>query len=148
MTNENDKTVSLTFRGLEVEPSAVEQMLGLHASEIGKRGSPVRAGIRTPLKRSFASFSVKLDQETRLDQVIPLLLDHLGGVAKVTAAYQAVMPEFFELDIVWPVKSSDEQEGGFLPPAVISDLASLRCTLTFAFLGSAPFRVEAPLDIA
>jgi len=77
---------------------------------------------------------MNLDQETRLDQVIPLLLDHLGGVAKVTAAYQAVMPEFFELNIIWPVKSSDEQEGGFLPPSAISDLASLRCTLTFAFL--------------
>lgn len=127
------KGASLTFRGFEIDPLAIEQMFGVAASERGLKGEPVRLGASANLKRSFVRFFLPLE-EARLDQVVPALIDHLGGIGKVISVRQSVGPEFFEINVDWPVKSSDEQEGGFLPPTVISDLEKLRCTLTFAFL--------------
>jgi hypothetical protein len=128
------KTVSLTFRGFELSPCQIEEMLGVKASETGQRGAHVKPGVKAVLKRSFVRFAIELDSSSRLDQVVPALLHHVGGVERIKKVRDAVMPEFFELDIIWPVKSSDEQEGGFLPPSVLSDLSRLECALTFGFI--------------
>ena len=130
---EKRKIVALTFRGFEVAPIQIEEMLGIEANETGKRGDPVKPGVAAVLKRSFARFAVELDPRSRLDQVVPALLQHVGGLAAIEKVRNAVDPEFLELNITWPVKSSDEQEGGFLPATVISDLARMRCALTFGF---------------
>lgn len=127
------KVVALTFRGFEVDPCQIEELLGVKASETGLRGAQVKPGVKAVLRRSFARFAVTIDPHSRLDQVVPTLLQHVGGVERVKEARDAVAPEFFELDITWPVKSSDEQEGGFLPASVISDLSHLQCALTFGF---------------
>ncbi len=127
------KIAALTFRGFEVDPCQIEQMLGVKANDIGRRGSLVKPGVRTPLKRSFARFSIEIDINSRLDQVVPSLLAYLGGVEKIRSVRDVVLPEFFELDITWPVKSSDEQEGGFFPASVVSDLCHLQCAVSFGF---------------
>ncbi|ASR42749.1 hypothetical protein BEN78_04460 [Xanthomonas citri pv. mangiferaeindicae] len=93
----------------------------------------MRPGVKATLKRSFARFSLALDPNVRLDQVIPLLLDELGGLDRLIGVRDSVAPEFLEIDILWPVKNSEEQEGGFFPSSVISNLAGLRCSLSFSF---------------
>ena len=134
MNTVNNKEVSLIFRGFEFSPEHVEELLGVRASEKGVRGNPVRPGVKTTLKRSFARFSVALDPIVRLDQVIPLLLHELGGLDRLIGVRDSVAPEFFEIGILWPVKRSEEQEGGFFSSSAISDLAGLRCSLSFSFL--------------
>ncbi|RNF86388.1 hypothetical protein [Montanilutibacter psychrotolerans] len=128
------KVVSLTFRGFEIDPCQVEALLGVSASSVGRRGSPVKPGVETVLLRSFAKFAIELDAGCRLDEVVPSLLNRLGGVEKISQVRDAVSPEFFELDITWPVKWSDEQEGGFFPTHVIADLFHLKCALSFGFV--------------
>jgi hypothetical protein len=127
------KIAALTFRGFEVDPCQIEQMLGVKASDIGRRGSPIKPGVKTLSKRSFARFAIEIDANSRLDQVVPSLLTYLGGVEKIRSVRDVVLPEFFELDITWPVKSSDEQEGGFFPTSIVSDLFHLQCAVSFGF---------------
>lgn len=128
------KSVALTFRGFEVDPAQVEEMIGFKASEIGTRGAPVKPGVKTILKRSFARFSIDVEENCRLDEMIPKLFLYLGGVEKIESVRERISPEFFELDITLPVKYSDDQEGGFIPASVISDLFHLRCNLSFGFV--------------
>jgi hypothetical protein len=134
MTTVNHKEVALIFRGFECSPERVEELLSVRASEKGVRGSPVKPAVKTILKRSFARFPVTLDPTVRLDQVISILLDELGGMDKLIVVRDSVAPEFFEIGILWPVKNSEEQEGGFFSPSVISGLAGLRCSLSFSFV--------------
>lgn len=128
------RVAALIFRGFDVLPEQIEEMLGVRASEVGRRGDHVKPGVKAVLNRSFARFSVELDSTSRLDQAIPALLQHAGGIEAVVKVRDALEPEFFEIGITWPVKFSEEQEGGFLSVAVISDLARLRCNLTFGFI--------------
>ncbi len=128
------KIASLTFRGFEVSPHVIEEMLSVKASETGERGAHVRAGVSALLKRSFARFSIELEPDCRLDQAVPILLAHAGGVQRLKSVREVITPECLELDITWPVKGSDEQEGGFLPIVVLSDLANLECSLSFGFI--------------
>jgi len=134
ITTMSRKEVALTFRGFECSPELVEELLGVLASEKGVRGNSVKPGVEASLKRSFARFALALDPSSRLDQVVPNLLDELGGLDKVMIVRETVTPEFFEVDILWSVKGSEEQEGGFFSPSVISDLAILKCSLSFSFV--------------
>ena len=128
------KSISLTFRGFDLTPEEVESIAGVATSEKGSKGMPAKPGVRTLLNRSFVQFSVDFPSGCRLNEMIPALVMHLGGTAHMCAVRDQVAPEFFEVHIVLPIKGSEEQEGGFLSPAVISDLCLLRATLTFAFL--------------
>ena len=128
------KSISLTFRGFDTPPQEVQAIVGVEASSLGSRGEPVRPGVKSLLKRSFAKFSVEFPSGCRLDEMFPALMAHLGGVHHLCDVRDQVRAEFFELDIVLPVKGSEEQEGGFLPPTIIADLYLLKVSLSFQFL--------------
>ena len=128
------KSISLTFRGFELPPQEVESIVGFPASTLGTRGKPVKPGVRTLLTRSFAYYSIEFPNGCRLDEMIPALLTHLGGVKHLCEVRDKVLPEFFEIDFVLPIKRSEEQEGGFLPPATIADVNLLKASLSFQFL--------------
>ena len=133
MSSTKVKSVSLTFRGFEVEPDIIEQLMGAKANSIGRIGSPIKAGVKTLLKRSFVEFSVSFSKDSRLDEMIPILLSHLGGVNNITMVREYVLPEFFEINFTLPIKSSDEQESGFIPAEVIMNVFKLGCSLSFDF---------------
>lgn len=128
------KSISLCLRGFDLTPQEVESLVGVAASRSGSRGEPVKRGVKTLLTHSFAKFSVEFPEGCRLDEMIPALLKHLGGTRHLCEVRDQVIPEFFEIDIVLPIKGSEEQEGGFLPPTSLSDLCLLRATLSFQFI--------------
>lgn len=128
------RSVALCLRGFELTPKQVESIIGVSASESGTRGEPVRSGVKSLLKRSFVRFSVEFPDGCRLDEMIPTLLTHLGGVNHLCEVRDQIKPEFLEIDMVLPVKSSDEQEGGFLPPPTLVELSLLGASLSFQFL--------------
>lgn len=128
------KSVALCLRGFELAPNQVESMIGVSATESGVRGEPVRPGVKSLLKRSFIRFSVEFPDGCRLDEMIPTLLNHLGGVNHIREVRDQIKPEFLEIDMVLPVKSSDEQEGGFLPPKTLFELSLLGASVSFQFL--------------
>ncbi|MBJ7514999.1 MAG: hypothetical protein JHC82_01705 [Stenotrophomonas sp.] len=127
-------SVSLTFRGFEVDPCTIEEVLGVAASESGRRGFPVKVGVKAVLKRSFARFSIDSEGGARLDQMVPSIISHLGGVAPIGEARRRAEAEILEINITLPVKHSDEQEGGFISVESVNDLSRLGCSLTFSFV--------------
>lgn len=128
------KEVSLTLRGFACSPDDVEELFAVPATKKGNAGAPVKPTTSTRLKRSFVQFSIPLAAETRLDEVIPILIKALGGVEQIESARRKVSPEFLEADITWPIKGSDEQEGGYFSVQSLADLARLECGLSFGFL--------------
>jgi len=128
------KAISLTLRGFNATPQEVEAIVGVSASKLGSRGEPVKPNVKTLLRRSFTKFSMQFPNDCRLDEMVPALLTHLGGVDHLCEVREQVQPDFFEIDIVLPIKGSEEQEGGFLSPTTIADLCILRVSLSFQFL--------------
>lgn len=128
------RSISLTFRGFELTPQEVESFVGVTATRLGNRGEPVKPGVKTLLKRSVAKYSLEFPSGCRLDEMVPALMQHLGGISHLCNVRDRVSPEFFEIDIVLPIKGSEEQEGGFFPSEVIADLYNLRASLSFQFL--------------
>ncbi|MGY2224926.1 hypothetical protein ACW9IK_19755 [Pseudomonas gingeri] len=128
------KSVALSLRGFELSTAQVESIMGRAPSESGSRGEAPKPGVKSLLKRSFVRYSVECAHDCRIDEMIPALWSHLGGFDKIRDACGKVKPEFLEVDLVLPVKHSDEQEGGFLPCAILAELSLLGATLSFQFL--------------
>ncbi|MGY2264540.1 hypothetical protein ACW9I4_04480 [Pseudomonas sp. SDT2931_S440] len=128
------RSASLTFRGFALTLEDVESIIGAPSGLSGIRGKPAKHGVSTLLKRSFASYEVNFIEGCRLDEMIPKLLDSLGGVDHLSEAKQKINPDFFEINLVLPVKYSEDQEGGFLPPSTLAAIARLGATLSFSFL--------------
>ncbi|URM25404.1 hypothetical protein LLY42_15310 [Pseudomonas frederiksbergensis] len=128
------KSASLTFRGFDLALEEVDCIVGVAAGLSGVRGEPVKQGVATLLNRSFARYAIDFIDGCRLDEMIPKLLDYLGGVNHLSEAKEKISPEFFEINLVLPVKGSKEQEGGFLSPSTLAEIAQLGVTLSFEFL--------------
>jgi len=128
------RLVALCLRGFELAPAQVESAIGRAATERGMKGEPVKKGVSTILTRSFVRYSVECQDSRGFDEMINLLLGHVGGVSHLCDVRDQVKPEFLQIDITLPIKGSEEQEGGFFSPAVLSDIAKLRAMLSFQFL--------------
>jgi len=128
------KSASLCFRGFEQAPAQIELMVGVPATKVGLKGNQIKPGVQTTWKKSVAKFTVEFPHGCGLDEMIPKMLSHLGGVQHLCEVRNAIRPEFFEIDITLPIKNSEEQEGGFFPPEVLGDLNQLGVTLSFQFL--------------
>lgn len=128
------KSASLTFRGFDGKPEDIQQLIGVTATRLGLCGTPIKAGVATQWKKSVASFALEFESATLLCEMIPLLLSHLGGVEHLSTVRDRISPENFEIDIVLPIKHSEEQEGGFISPASLANLSQLHVSLSFQFL--------------
>jgi hypothetical protein len=127
------KAVSLCFRGFDIAPSKVESLVGPQASLILEKGKPVRPGIKTLATRSVVSFQIEVESDFRLAEMIPKLVDYLGGVDHLLRVRNTVQPEFLEISFLLPVKYSKAQEGGALEAETIADLARLGASVSFGF---------------
>lgn len=123
---------SLTFRGFEMPPTEVESLVGKTSTDLGVRGMPRKQGPRL-LERSFATWKVAFSDSTRIDEMVPALIESIGGVDHLLSVRDKVMPEFFEIDLSLWIKDSDEQEGGFIDHQTIDMLSRLGVTLSFGF---------------
>ena len=128
------KSASLTFRGFDLALEEVDRIVGVAAGFSGVRGEPVKQGVARLLNRSFARYAIDFSDGCRLDEMIPKLLNNLGGVTHLSEAKAKISPEFFEINLVLRVKDSKDQEGGFLSPSTLAEIAQLGVTLSFEFL--------------
>jgi hypothetical protein len=111
-------------------------MVGIPAQSWGEAGTR-RTPASAVLKRSYVKHQVDFPPDTPVFQMVPALLEHLGGTARLTDIIARVKPEHIDLDLVLPVKDSPEQEGGFISPESISSIQQLGATLSFSFLSRA-----------
>ncbi len=126
--------VSLTFRGFEKSPSEVVNLVGVAPSYVGTKGAPVKPGVQTLLRRSAVQFTVSFNEKVRLAEMIPAIFEYVGGVNHVRKVSNVINPEFIEVNLVLPVKYSEEQEGGSIEPKHLGELYALGASLSFEFL--------------
>ena len=124
--------VSLTFRGFEMKPAELETLIGRPASLLVQRGEPRNFG-GSPFSRSAASWKLEFVDSTRIAEMIPALLNHVGGMQNLAAAKRLARPEFIEFDISLWILHSEEQEGGGIEASTLAALAQLDATLSFGF---------------
>jgi len=123
---------SMTLRGFDMEPGAVETLMEIPAALLVQRGEArVPGGV--PFARSAASWSMEFNESNRIEDLIPALLTHLGGVAHLSSVKSQVSPEFFEFDIAMWILDSTEQEGGSVGAPAIAALAELGASLSLGF---------------
>ncbi len=115
-----------------MDPTEVERLVGISATELGIAGTPRKTGTR-PLQKSFASWQTEFEDLTRLDEMIPSIISHVGGSDHLAAVKNAVSPEFVEINIAMWIKDSEEQEGGFIDSVSIRMLAEIGASLSFGF---------------
>jgi len=130
----HSRSASLTFRGFGEAPETVERLVGVKAAFRGAKGAHLKPGVGSPLIRSAVGFALEFAPQTSLNDMVVSLLEHLGGVEHLCKVREDVLPEYFELDLVLPVKRSDEQEGGFIAPTTLDAMCKLKISLSFQFL--------------
>ena len=131
--NRHPKAVSISFTGFECDPSEVEIALGKKATMVGLRGQPIRPNTTNLRRHSFAIYELEFSEDVRLDEMIPALIEHLGGVEKIRLARQTVAAKTLSFDVYLHVRNSTAQEDGFLEAKTIEDLAYLNASLGFSF---------------
>ena len=77
---------------------------------------------------------IELPSNCRLDDMVPKLIEFLGGIDNICQARDQIQPEFLEIDITLPIKGSDEQDDGYFSLEVLRDINTLRATLGLSFL--------------
>ena len=123
---------SFTFRGFDADPAEIEKLVGKPASLLVRRGeSRIPGG--SPFSRSAASWKIEFSDETRLDEMIPALIDYVGGIESLVEAKRQIASEFIEFDIAMWIKDSEEQEGGSIEATTLESLVQLGATLSFGF---------------
>lgn len=131
--NVRRKSISLTFRGFALAAEEVVDLVGATASRLGNRGEPVKPGVKTLLTRSYAIFSMSFASDYELNDMLPTLLTHLGGLGRLVQIRNKLSPEFVEIHFDLPVAESEEPQDGYLSEAVVADISQLRASLSFGF---------------
>ena len=115
-------------------PEHVESLVGIEAQLRGLRGTPMRPNRPNVWQRSVVQFEIEFADGFPIVEMIPALLEHTKGVEHLCAVREQVLPEFFEVNLVLPIKFSEEQEDGFLTVETLGDLHRLRTTLGLSFV--------------
>jgi hypothetical protein len=127
------KEASLTFRGFECAPERVQALMGVAAGGMIAKGDLSHSG--QPYPRSSVRFTVQVDG-CRIDEMIPKLFTHVGGLANAIATRDAIHPELVEIDLYLPIKNSPEQENGYFHVQTIKDVAELGATIGLGIHGN------------
>lgn len=127
------RSVVIAFRGFQISPSVAEDIIGVRAGLKAEKGDLVRPTSTTRYTRSVVRYSVELSDDASLRDVVPKLLEGLGGLENLVRARDIICPEYIDFSIYWPAASSEAQEGGEIPYESLRDLVELRCGLSFGF---------------
>ena len=120
------------LRGFSARPEQVAARLGVEAQGLGSAGQVCRPG-QSPLKRSYVLWRVSLPPSAPVYSMIPAVIAHMGGEQGILRLLLDVVPEFVEVDLLLPVKDSEEQEGGFISKEDLACLARLGASISFSF---------------
>jgi hypothetical protein len=132
-STERRKSISLTFRGFEIQADAIPILLGVAATRLGNRGEPVKSGVKTRLTRSYTIFSMNFTSDYDLSDMFSELLVTLGGCDRLIKVRDEIKPEFIEFYFDLPVQHSEESQDGFLSELVIADMYELKASVAFGF---------------
>jgi hypothetical protein len=127
------KSVSLTFRGFNVAADEVSNLMGAAAAQHGNRGELVRPVVKTRLTRSYAIFSKEFPHDFDLSEMLPELLNYLGGEDHVFQVKCQVRPEFLEVHFDLPARQAESSQDGYLSESVVAAACRLGVSISFGF---------------
>ena len=134
--NRGDKikrSASITFRGFTLPPEEVQRLVGLKAALLAQSGHAMTPNRPNVWLRSAAKFTVEFTDETLIVDMIPAILKSAGGVDHLCRVRDQVSPEFVEIDLLLPIKSSLSQDDGYVNSETLHDLCRLGATLGLGF---------------
>jgi hypothetical protein len=134
MDTQHKRSASITFRGFALAPEEVQLLVGVGAKLLSRKGTQMNATRPNVWQRSAAKFAVEFDDDFPIVDMIPALLSHTGGVEHLCLVRDKVLPEFFEINLVLPIKFSESQDDGYLTAETLQDLCRLRATLGLGFV--------------
>jgi hypothetical protein len=94
----------------------------------------MRANRPNVWQRSAVKFEVEFTDQILIVDMIPALLAHTGGIEHLRLVRDQVLPEFLEINLVLPIKSSVSQDDGYVESETVRDLCHLGATLGLSFL--------------
>jgi hypothetical protein len=128
------QSISLVLRGFDATPEDVEALIGLAAKKIGHKGERRIPNREVTWPRSFVRYEIRFQNRTHVRDMVPALIEALGGVDHLKMVRDKINPEFVELDLLLPVKDSEEQEGGDFPPEVLQQVVKIGASIGFSFV--------------
>ena len=129
-----ERSASLAFRGFAASPSDVQMLVGVDAKLLAQKGTQMRPNRPNTWQRSAVEFEVEFPDAFPIVEMVPALLAYTGGVEHLCGVRDQVLPEFFEINLVLPIKFSEEQEDGYLSVDTLADVSRLRTTIGFSFV--------------
>ncbi len=127
------KSVSMTFRGFDIQAEDVVALVGVAASRSGNRGEPVKPGVKTLLSRSYVKFSRGFASDEELSDMLPALFAHVGGTDRIKGVLDVVRPEFVEIHFDLPVRQSEDSQDGYLQERSVWEASQLKASISFSF---------------
>jgi hypothetical protein len=132
-------SIALSFRGFDMHPEQVEQLVGLKAERRGIKGQLRMPNRDVTWPRSFVRYELSFEQHCFIRDRIPRLLEYLGGIEHIAKVRQLVQPEFLEIDLALPIKGSDEQDDGYFPLEVLQQVTQIGASIGLSFLWNEGF---------
>lgn len=127
------RTITVSIRGFDQSPKALVAKIGVEPTLMIEKGESRRPGL-PPLKKSVISFKTVVSENVLWDKVIDEALDRLGGVPNLEKILEEFSPEFIHVDIALPIRTSEEQEDGYVSSYVMEKLCKIKASLGFSFV--------------
>lgn len=128
------RSASLTFRGFTTSAADVQALVGIDAKILAEKGEPMRSNRPNTWQQSVASFEIEFADALPIVEMVPALLAYAGGVEHLCGVRDQILPEFFEINLILPIRYSEEQEDGYLSLETLADIHRLRTTVGFSFV--------------
>jgi len=128
------RTITFSLRGFERPVEGVIASIGTQPTLIGRRGEPIKAGVKGIWKKNVIQYTIIFTNSERWDDVIQKVIEFAGGLDNLTNAIALHRPEFVQIDLALPVRTSAEQENGSVSASVLSKLCQLNAILSFSFV--------------
>jgi hypothetical protein len=127
------RTVGLSLRGFDAPVADVVAAIGTVPSLTGSKGQPLKEGYR-PLIKSVVCYELPMSHETRWSEAIDALLNSLGDLDTLKAVIETFRPETVHINLVLPIRNSEEQEDNYITPETMARLVALDASVGCSFV--------------
>jgi hypothetical protein len=127
------RTIDITIRGFDSPVEDILYCFHVSPTMVRRKGEPLRPKSR-PLPKSIITFSKTIPRNVLWDDIIDDILNHVGGISVIQEVVEKFNPELIHVDITLPVRSSVDQEDGYVSSETMIKLSKVGSSLGFSFI--------------
>ena len=128
-----ERSIKLSFRGFE-HPDDLIAAVGVVPTMIARKGEPTRPGRDVVYAKNSVGYAHPFSHEMRWDDAIDLIIQHLGGLEKLETIVRRFRPQHVQIDLILPVRNSEEQEDNYISAETMAKLVSLNASFGCSFV--------------